>query len=472
MALTEQEEFELLSLERDMAMSSGSQQSLSQEQQARDRISKSFVDQMGYKLYENVPFLKSAVEASRRAEGLTDRPLVPLGQEPQPTNLAGKLGAATGQALPQIAMAAPFMGGAGLIPMIGKSALARGAVGLGAYQGTKAGLNREPILPAVASGIGQGLMYGVGSRLGATALQGLPMGGRIGSALGSGGLAAATAPEGERLSSGIFMGGMGGLFPSSKLQPTEQSTKLAKGIVNYALKPDRTSKRFGADPVEGIVKEGVMGNNWKETGEKAQIKINELLGYKDKLKLDGKNNQARIDYTGVFNPLLELRNQLLKDPKIHASIIKEIDANIKSLGSGINLRSLDIDTAFDLQSRIKRMEPTQFDRVSTKEVAKGLRQVYHSMGEAIKNNPQVSPELRVTLKRIHNLSAAREAITDAQNRNSGTWNLIPMSMFGYGVMSHNPLIAGLVAGRAALKTPVVSTGISKMISKQYPKIPK
>jgi hypothetical protein len=389
-----------------------------------------------------------------------------LGAIPEPQSKS--FGMAVGKALPDIAMATPFMRGAGLIPKI--PGIAKTALGLGAYSGAKAAGQNQPVIPSALSGAATGAVFHGAGRLGATAIpKSIPGAERIGSALGGYVTGKALSPQDDK--EAMFYGAMGGMFPSSKIQSIEP-TKLAKSVVNYSLKPDKSSKKFGADPVEGIVKEGILGKNWQETGEKVQTRINELQDYKNRVKLDAKNNQARIDYTDVFNPLFELRNELLKDPKPHASIIKEIDTKIESLGKGINLRSLDIDTAFDLQSRVKRLEPTQFDRVSTKEVAKKLRQVYHSMGEAIKNNPQVSPELRTTLKRIHNLSAAQEAITDAKNRNSGVWNLIPMGMFGYGVMSHNPLIAGLVAGRAALKTPAVSTGISKIISSKYPKIPK
>ena len=379
-------------------------------------------------------------------------------------------GMAVGKALPDIAMATPFMRGAGMIPKI--PAFAKTALGLGTYAGTKAAAQKRPILPSAGMGALAGAGFHGVSRLGSTLIpKSIPGAERIGSALGGYATGKILSPQEDK--EALFYGAMGGMFPSKRLQPTEQTTKFAKSIVNYALKPSKITKQYGADPTEGIVKEGILGKNWQDTADKVQVRLNELVEYRDRMKIEGNNRNVRVSYTKnkVFKPIEELRSKLAKDPKYHATEIENLDNIIKSLSSeNIDLNNMNIDQAYELRDRLNMMKPSGiFNRISQTFISDALHQVYHNMVQAI-NTSGVSPELKTVNKRMQNLISAEKAINDAKNRNSSAWNLLPMGMFGYGILGGQPWLSGIVAGRAIAKTPFVSTGISKMISKKYPAI--
>lgn len=124
------------------------------------------------------------------------------------------LGMAAGKALPDIAMATPFMRGAGLIPKI--PAIAKTAAGLGTYAGIKAKSQNQPVVPAAIGGATSGALFHGLSKVGATALQKLPAGKRIGSALGGYATGKTLNPDEDK--EAMFYGAMGGMFPSSKLK--------------------------------------------------------------------------------------------------------------------------------------------------------------------------------------------------------------------------------------------------------------
>ena len=133
----------------------------------------------------NIPFGRrvSSIASGQPLENIDKT----LGVIPEPQSKS--FGMTVGKALPDIAMAIPFMRGAGLlsqIPKLGKyiPAIAKTATGLGTYAGTKAAAQNQPVIPAALSGAASGAVFHGAGRLGATALQKLPMGERLGSALG------------------------------------------------------------------------------------------------------------------------------------------------------------------------------------------------------------------------------------------------------------------------------------------------
>ncbi len=122
-----------------------------------------FIPQFTKGLYEEAAFGKRAIGALPHAERIRAT------QEtiPEPIGLKAKIGRAAGRIIPQIAMSAPFLSGAGAIPRIPQ--IAKTAIGLGAYGGARAKAQGDPVLPAAAGGAGAGLAFGGLGKLGAAA---------------------------------------------------------------------------------------------------------------------------------------------------------------------------------------------------------------------------------------------------------------------------------------------------------------
>ena len=331
-------------------------------------------------------------------------------------------GMAVGKTLPDIAMATPFMRGAGMIPKI--PAFLKTALGLGTYAGTKAAAQKRPILPSAGMGALAGAGFHGISRLGATLIpKSIPGAERIGSALGGYATGKILSPQEDK--EALFYSAMGGMFPSKRIQGSEGATKFAKSIVQYALKPSKITKQYGADPVEGIVKEGILGKNWQDTSDKVQVRLGELVEYRDRMKIDANNRNVKVNYSKdkVFKPIEELRTKLAKDPEYHATEIESLDRIIKSLSENIDLKNMNIDQAYELRDRLNMMKPSGiFNRISQTFISDALHQVYHNMVQAI-NTSGVSPELKTVNKRMQNLISAEKAINDAKRSEEHTSEL-------------------------------------------------
>jgi hypothetical protein len=164
----------------------------------------------------NIPF------GQRMASVVSGQPLRNIQQTlssiPEPQ--ARTFGMALGKALPDIAMATPVMRGAGLlgqIPRVGKfiPPIAKTTAGLSAYSGIKAKAQRQPVAPAIIGGVGQGLLFGGLSKLGATTIPSrIPFAERLGSALGG---ATAGAIIGGTPEETAFFGALGAIFPNQKM---------------------------------------------------------------------------------------------------------------------------------------------------------------------------------------------------------------------------------------------------------------
>jgi len=120
-----------------------------------------------------------------------------------------------------IAASIPFFRAAKAIPFLGKIPALRAAVGLGSFEATKKALTGEPeeALEAGVTGVASGLILGGAQKLGASVIPGkIPGAERIGSALGAGGLGFLLGQEEDKpVSSAIFLGTLGAVFPSTRL---------------------------------------------------------------------------------------------------------------------------------------------------------------------------------------------------------------------------------------------------------------
>ena len=294
-------------------------------------ISGKVIPQFTKGLYETLPFGKRIISMLPNAQ------IIQQTQEniPQPTNLPAKLGRTIGEQAPNIAMATPFVGGAGALPFIGKSALATGVTGLGAYSGTRAAIEKKPILPAVVSGAGQGLLYGVGGRVGATLMpKALPFAETIGSALGAGTIGAATAPEGEKLASGIFMSGLAALNPSQRYD-FSKALALRTNLRSWGEKvfriPQETTDVIYKNGFNEVKKWGELATPSQDEMGNVVIKNTPQL-MQDNLKQGDLAISKRFNnwYENIIKPKLE---KIIVQPKELATIMPRIQSFLNQITS-------------------------------------------------------------------------------------------------------------------------------------------
>ena len=456
--MTELEAIELELINRELA----NRQQTPQNQE----LSSKMIPQFTKGLYESLPFGKRMVSMFPNAEQIQQQ----METTPRPQGFLPSFARGAGAIAPDLAMSAPFMRGAKYIPKI--PAIVRSALGFGAYGGTKASVQGEPILPsALSSGLSAALFHGAG-RLGATAIpKFIPGAERLGSALGGGIAGQLTGGE-----EGMALGtGLGALYPATRIQSTEQSTKMAEGLVNYVLKPSKSLREFGKSPARAVVKEGLWGRNIADLDNKTQTRLNELNTYKDRLKFEAKNMGVTVNLAKnkVFQPLSDLLTELQKAPESNTTAINNITKNLNDLlapqGKFRQLNNVSIDEAYNIRDIVNNLKPTGiFNTQSEAMTSKALHQVYHNIAEAI-NTSGISLDLKLTNKRMSDLITLKEAINDASNRNPSYWRMLPFPlMVGYALKGPLGVVSGL-ATLAAETTPGATT-ISKILGKKYPKI--
>lgn len=166
-------------------------------------------------------------------------------------NLGQQVVQGTGQALASLPQMLPFVKAAGAIPVIGN--MAGGSVapiaGLAGYGATKAIAQGQPVVQGALEGAGQGVAYSAGGALGskigqmafnplARAIGGqvgksmASMAPAVGTAIGSAGAGAITAPQGEQTSNAIVAGALGTLNPIGKESYDDVLDKASKGHRN------------------------------------------------------------------------------------------------------------------------------------------------------------------------------------------------------------------------------------------------
>lgn len=477
MALTEREELELLELEKEKSLAS--QQSLPQQSQQilPSQITQNPDVQLMASWLRNIPFGQrvSSVVSRQPLENIQRT----LSAIPEPQSKT--LGMAIGKALPDIAMATPFMRGAGLlgkIPKIGRfiPSIAKTTTGLGAYSGIKAKAQNQPVLPATLQGMGSGALFHGAGKIGASLIPPIiPGAERIGSALGGYATGKLLNPQEDK--EAMFYGAIGGIFPSQRFQGSPIAQKTAEQIIKYALKPKKSLYEFKKSPERAITQEGIMGKDFDTIDKKAEVRLNQLNQYKDRLKFEAKNMGITVDLAKnqVFKPISKLLTEFQKMPESHASDIKTISNILSDLlmpqGKFRKLNKITIDEAYELRDMVNSLKPSGiFNTQSEAMLSKALHQTYHNIVEAI-NISGISPNLKQINIRISDLITAREAIQDATNRNPNIFRFIPIGMFGLGLGAKNPFLIGAAIASEAIQKPLVATGISKAISTKYPKIP-
>lgn len=458
--MTELEAIELELINRELANRQGQEipQQFSQEE-----LSSKMIPQLTKGLYESLPFGKKAVSMLPNAQQIQQL----METIPRPQGFLPSFARGAGAVAPDLAMSSPFMRTAGLIPKI--PAIVKSALGFGAYGGAKAAMQGEQILPSALSSAGSAALFHGAGKLGATALQKLPFGERIGSALG-GGLAGQVTGGEEGMALGL---GLGALYPATKLQPTEQTSRMAETLINYRLKPSKSIKKY-TNPARGISREGLWGKNIADLESKVDMRLGELNNYKDSMKTEAKNLGVivNLNKTKALKPIYEVLTELQKAPESHAPLIEAINRNIRDIERFGDLSKLPIDKAYELRDLITSLKPSIWKGSNAGEVriSNALRESYHNIVNSI-NESGISPDLKQTNKRISDLIGAKQTIEDASKANPSYWRMLPLPlMIGYGIQGPLGALAG--AGTLAAETVLGTTGISKMLSKKYLKVPK
>jgi len=407
-------------------------------------------------LYENLPFGKRIVGMLPNAPQIEQL----QAETARPQGFLPMFARGVGSVAPDLAMSSPFMRGAGLIPKI--PGIAKAGLGFGAYGGTKAAVQGEPIVPSALSSAGSAALFHGAGKIGAGVVP--QFGGRLGSALGGATAGAITGGE-----EGMALGaGLGALYPSQPYQ--KQTQKLAETAINYYLKPSKTLKKY-ANPAQAITKEGIAGFNLDTIDRKADIRLGELKEARDRIKTDIRNSDAEINLkeNKALKPLWDLWVELNKDPLSHRTEIKALERNLTDLESK-DLGKLNIDQAYDFIDRINNLKPSGiFTKTSTAKINSALHETYHNVREAI-NKADISNDLKSINKRMSDLIAAKQAINDAVNKNGLNTRFLPIGFGLYGVTTGNPILATMVGTEEVLRTPGGSSFIGKMLSTKYPKV--
>ncbi len=262
------------------------------------------------------------------------------------------------QAAPIMAGAAnPFMKGAqatlgvgSKIPLAGKvltSPIARSAAGFGAYEAAKAGATGQISTPKQAARtFGEGALSGAlfhgGGKAGATALQKFgPLGQRVGSGLGAGGISAAMAPEGEKVSSAILGGAFGAKYPSEpykmrKVSP-EVYVKESTGIYRDILRPTQGEIK----KVE--IKKGRDINDFYKIAAEEGLTINQAPNNKGQKTIDTKFAREVLNEKTSQN--FEQLNTVLKSDPVKRFDLNKIRNKAKNAASEKIKNAKDLETA-------------------------------------------------------------------------------------------------------------------------------
>lgn len=264
----------------------GDQGSASEETAAPSDIrANRFIPQLTKGLYDNLPFGKRVISMMPNAAQLQEN----MESTPAPDSVRGKVGRAVGTAAPTIAMASPFMGGAGaalnaakFLPAAARGAVAKSSLGFGTYEGTKKAVEGKPgeILPAVGQGMAMGALFGLGGRIGATLMPKIVPGAeRIGTAAGMGAAGAITSPD-DPLTGAMVAGSLGALSPVSRFKTTEArvDAQILKEI-NKGLRPTTVGKKtfkwqadkFDKDMITGVKDLVLNKGNITLNGEKGRV---------------------------------------------------------------------------------------------------------------------------------------------------------------------------------------------------------
>ncbi|MCK9370608.1 hypothetical protein M0R04_11920 [Candidatus Dojkabacteria bacterium] len=295
---------------------------------------------------KGIPFLKRALSLA------TGKPLEEVNRvinelEPQPQGVGEQLQKGVGQTALTLAMANPFLKGAGAITQIPK--FLRPAAGFGAFEGARAiSQGDEPIMPAI-SGAGSALAFGAGGRLGASLIpRGVPFAETLGSILGGAGVGNILSPEGEKVAGTTLGAGFGALVPSKRVPLSSFGRFGGKALKSLAgIKPE-VYQEVEQKGFRNVIQKRYLD---KKMPEQLQERIESNLDLLEQGAI-GKFDEAtkplrqtKIDWAQIRGDVVKLYNKVKANPfkgeskQLNDRITEGIvNTEVKNLGELLDLR--------------------------------------------------------------------------------------------------------------------------------------
>lgn len=288
----------------------------------------------------------------------------------------------------------------------------------------------------VATGAGSSVAKGLGltgaKAFGARVLEGAALGGsfQVGSNLAN----SKSATEGVGLSTvlGGLIPGVGQVGSKLKTAVLSKAAPTAENIINSLIKPLQKDFAYGKNPAQGILREGIVANNFDDLSQKVVGKISEVggkigalgetLDQSGKISLDLTPALRPIDDAiavaaksnnkTLFQSLQNVKTALIYDLKVGAD---EAGTPAIVQGEAKNLLTAGYKTAKDFLTDIA--EHTRFTgnpsddkalNMATKRAYGIVRQLMNEGADSV--DPKLGNEIRSLNERYGDLLSARNAI--------------------------------------------------------------
>ena len=356
------------------------------------------------------------------------------------------------------------------------------AAGAGLYGGTRAGIEKQPIIPSALENATSMGLAGLVGKVGATVVPSvIPAAERIGSALGMGGLAFLGAPEEEKASEAILQGVIGAKYPfRAGIMSKETKQEVASRLVNSLIKPLKKQFSYGKNPGRGVAREKIVANNFNELSEKVSAKRQELgKMINDRLSQPDAMGKRLSIAEEINKPFDNAINEAIKGGKENVALTRRLQNTREALISEMAL-SPEGEIVTVSTKDLTSLTPLEASRIKTKIgdmtkwtgnpsddaiVNRTLQEAYRGIKEKI--GTTVS-DIRVLNERYADITSAdiaikyRDQIRQRQNLISLDAKL--STILGYGISGGK--IGGALTGYAiyrALASTAVKTRVAKWL---------
>lgn len=184
---------------------------------------------------------------------------------------------------------------------------------------------------------------------------------------------------------------------------------MAGKVINGLIKPRHKDFLFGKNPGQGIAKEGIVANNFAELGTKVQTRIEELNTLSQVIRNTPENITKKVDLTKIRKPLVDALIELQKAPKTHSAEIANIKNAISDLKYSGRINNMSVSEAYKVKDVVSKMQKWSTNSSEGVNLNKALRKVYHEVDSQIDG---AVPELKEINSRMADLISAKSAIAN------------------------------------------------------------
>lgn len=233
------------------------------------------------------------------------------------------------------------------------------------------------------------------------------------------------------------------------------TTKIAGRVINSLIKPRHRDFMFGKNPGEGVAKEGIVAANLGNLKEKVQVRTKDLMNSISEIRSSAANFDKKVDVTKTTQPLKNALNFLKSaGKKTHAAEITRIENALTDLSTtGKNLSKLTVSEAYQLKSAVSSMQNWASESVASHKVNVALRKTYHNIDAVI---DKAIPAVKSLNSRVSNLISAGQAI-DSRIEVLRRSESMP-TVFS---ILNLPFVA--------LKAPLTKTILARLLATKFPK---